>query len=206
MGFGETQMFKLCPPPYLVNLGTLFHLRLNLFWVDTPGCTTAEVRDIYRMEFEVFKSSEWCLFLYLRCHRLQHAHVPRLGKGSAGPVAGHPEALPQQGHPRGLRHDHLHRPDLRELPRLHTPLPHGPGCDQPRAGSALGVWGIVGGALYDQGHRPCVNELITLFCLLHVSVELIGRTCDALPHRTFCQRVRLVGCVCVLASDTSTVL
>merc|ERR1712217_830122 len=60
--FGATQPFTLCPPPYLVNIGTIFHLRLNLFWVDTPGCTTAQVRDIYRMEFEVFKSLEWCLF------------------------------------------------------------------------------------------------------------------------------------------------
>jgi len=60
--FGETQMFKLCPPPYLVNIGTLLHLRLNLFWVDTPGCETAEVRDIYRMEFEVFQSLGWVLF------------------------------------------------------------------------------------------------------------------------------------------------
>jgi predicted heme/steroid binding protein len=60
--FGETQPFKLCPPPYLMNLGTLFQLRLNLFWVDTPGCTTAEVRDIYRMEFEVFQSLGWVLF------------------------------------------------------------------------------------------------------------------------------------------------
>merc|ERR1719356_659807 len=60
--FGETQMFKLCPPPYLVNIGTIFALRLNLFWIDTPGCTTAEVRDIYRMEFEVFQSLGWVLF------------------------------------------------------------------------------------------------------------------------------------------------
>merc|ERR1712156_32791 len=60
--FGETQMFKLCPPPYLMNIGTIFHLRLNLFWVDTPGCTTADVRDIYRMEFEVFQSLGWVLF------------------------------------------------------------------------------------------------------------------------------------------------
>merc|ERR1712130_243810 len=60
--FGETQPFKLCPPPYLINLWTLMELRLNLFWVDTPGCTTAEVRDIYRMEFEVFQSLGWVLF------------------------------------------------------------------------------------------------------------------------------------------------
>jgi len=60
--FGETQPFKLCPPPYLMNIGTIFDLRLNLFWVDTPGCTTAEVRDIYRMEFEVFQSLGWVVF------------------------------------------------------------------------------------------------------------------------------------------------
>merc|ERR1712012_1064824 len=60
--FGETQPYKLCPPPYLVNLWTLLHLRLNLFWVDTPNCVTAEVRDIYRLEFEVFGSLGWCAF------------------------------------------------------------------------------------------------------------------------------------------------
>merc|ERR1712099_210652 len=60
--FGETQMYKVCPPPYLINLWTLLQLRLNLFWVDTPGCATSEVRDIYRMEFEVFQSLGWVLF------------------------------------------------------------------------------------------------------------------------------------------------
>merc|ERR1711972_1023223 len=60
--FGETQPFTLCPPPYLVNLGTLLHLRLNLFWVDEPGCATAQVRDIYRLEFEIFKNFKWALF------------------------------------------------------------------------------------------------------------------------------------------------
>merc|ERR1712117_462936 len=60
--FGETQPFKLCPPNYYVNLATLLHLRLNLFWVNYPGCATAEVRDIYRLEFEVFQSVGWCAF------------------------------------------------------------------------------------------------------------------------------------------------
>merc|ERR1712127_662911 len=41
--FGETQPFKLCPPPYLINLLTLLHLRLNLFWVDYPGCAKVDV-------------------------------------------------------------------------------------------------------------------------------------------------------------------
>jgi len=60
--FGDTQMYKVCPPPYLVNLWTLLQLKLNLFWVDTPGCETSEVRDIYRLEFEVFQSVGWCAF------------------------------------------------------------------------------------------------------------------------------------------------
>ncbi|CAE7639693.1 CYB2 [Symbiodinium sp. CCMP2456] len=60
--FGDTKPWKLCPPPYLLNLDTLLHLRLNLFWVDTPGCESVYVRDIYRMEFEIFQSLGWVLF------------------------------------------------------------------------------------------------------------------------------------------------
>jgi hypothetical protein len=60
--FGATEPWTLCPPPYLLNLKTLLQLRLNLFWVDDPGCETVAVRDIYRMEFQVFQSLGWCLF------------------------------------------------------------------------------------------------------------------------------------------------
>eukprot|EP00440_Ansanella_granifera_P033590 gb/GFBE01036452.1/.p1 GENE.gb/GFBE01036452.1/~~gb/GFBE01036452.1/.p1 ORF type:complete len:263 (+),score=99.52 gb/GFBE01036452.1/:1-789(+) len=60
--FGETKPYKLCPPPYLLNLETLLELRLNLFWVGYEGCKAFEVRDIYRMEFEVFQSLGWVLF------------------------------------------------------------------------------------------------------------------------------------------------
>eukprot|EP00439_Symbiodinium_sp_Y106_P071287 s1276_g12.t1 len=72
--FGDTEPWKLCPPPYLLNLprgwqraradrvATLLQLRLNLFWVDTPGCQAVYVRDIYRMEFEIFQSLGWVLF------------------------------------------------------------------------------------------------------------------------------------------------
>jgi len=71
--FGETQPFKLCPPPYLVNLGTLLELKLNLFWENYEGCETSEVRDIYRLEFEVFQKPQWCAFyltavLIFACH------------------------------------------------------------------------------------------------------------------------------------------
>merc|ERR1712232_184524 len=72
--FGATQPFKLCSPPYLVNLATLLHLKLNLFWVNYEGCVTSEVRDIYRLEFEVFKSPGWCAF-YLTAVLIFAAHM-----------------------------------------------------------------------------------------------------------------------------------
>merc|ERR1711884_392518 len=60
--FGETQPFTLCSPNYLINFETLLELKLNLFWVDYPDCPKTEVRDIYRLEFEVFQSVRWCAF------------------------------------------------------------------------------------------------------------------------------------------------
>merc|ERR1712048_585015 len=65
--FGATRDAKICPPPYLINVATVLQLSLNLFWVecnkddkDVPA--PVPVRDIYRMEFEVFESLGWCLF------------------------------------------------------------------------------------------------------------------------------------------------
>jgi len=63
--FGETQLFTLCSPGYLINFETLLELKLNLFWVDYPGCVKSDVRDIYRLEFEVFQSLGWCAFYLL---------------------------------------------------------------------------------------------------------------------------------------------
>merc|ERR1719161_1556956 len=65
--FGVTQPYAICPPPWLVNL----HLQtilspshpINLFW--EPDCKFEDalyVRDIYRLEFELFKSFGWCFF------------------------------------------------------------------------------------------------------------------------------------------------
>merc|ERR1711990_842747 len=62
--FGDTQTAYLCPPPYLINVATVLQLSLNLFWVDyksADGGHKVPVRDIYRMEFEVFQSLGWCL-------------------------------------------------------------------------------------------------------------------------------------------------
>ena len=45
---------------YLLNLDN--QIRLNLFGMITPGCAKVEVRDIYRMEFEIFQFSDWRLY------------------------------------------------------------------------------------------------------------------------------------------------
>merc|ERR1719324_963608 len=58
--FGETLPYKLCPPPYLINVKGI--LSLNLFWVECDVKDAVPVRDIYRLEFEVFKSLGWVLF------------------------------------------------------------------------------------------------------------------------------------------------
>jgi len=63
--FGATRTAQICPPPYLINIATVLQLSLNLFWVDCSAAghtPPVEVRDIYRMEFEVFQSLGWCLF------------------------------------------------------------------------------------------------------------------------------------------------
>jgi len=65
--FGVVQPYAICPPPYLVNLDIpqLFSTThpINLFW--EPDCKLQDatyVRDIYRLEFEIFKSFGWCFF------------------------------------------------------------------------------------------------------------------------------------------------
>ena len=52
----------LCPRSYPIDFGTAPDLSLNLFWIGWEICTTIEMRDIYRMEFEVFLSLGWVLF------------------------------------------------------------------------------------------------------------------------------------------------
>merc|ERR1719476_802380 len=96
--FGETQMFKLCPPPYWINIGTIFHLRLNLFWIDEPGCSTVDVRDIYRMEFEVFQSLGWVLF-YLASVVIFTTHMC-LGWQKVVPAAG--LGIPKRFHTKAI--------------------------------------------------------------------------------------------------------
>merc|ERR1712048_617950 len=59
--FGDTRAYQLCPPPYFVNLKGL--LSLNLFWEESCDADKKVwVRDIYRLEFQIFQSLGWSIF------------------------------------------------------------------------------------------------------------------------------------------------
>jgi len=59
--FGDTRAYQLCPPPYFVNLKGL--LSLNLFWEQSCDADKKVwVRDIYRLEFQIFQSLGWSIF------------------------------------------------------------------------------------------------------------------------------------------------
>jgi hypothetical protein len=59
--FGETQPYYLRPPPYLINFWAILGLRLSLFWCDQSfedcgaATPTVGVRDIYKLEFDIFQ-------------------------------------------------------------------------------------------------------------------------------------------------------
>merc|ERR550537_931012 len=58
--FGDCEPYMLRPPPYFINFGGI--LSLNLFWTADSTVSAVPVRDIYKLEFEIFKSGSWCLF------------------------------------------------------------------------------------------------------------------------------------------------
>jgi len=58
--FGDTVPYQIRPPPYLINFWAILGLRLSLFWCDQsfddcPGAPTVPVRDIYKLEFDIFQ-------------------------------------------------------------------------------------------------------------------------------------------------------
>merc|ERR1719230_223146 len=58
--FGDTVPYHIRPPPYLINFWAILGLRLSLFWCDQsfndcPGAPTVPVRDIYKLEFDIFQ-------------------------------------------------------------------------------------------------------------------------------------------------------
>ena len=57
MQFGP---YYIRPPPFLINFyGTL---TLDLFWTEDTGVAPVGVRDIYALEFQIFKDPLWCFF------------------------------------------------------------------------------------------------------------------------------------------------
>merc|ERR1719171_1497138 len=61
--FGDTQPYMLRPPPYFINFAGI--LTLNLFWTPDTSVTAVPVRDIYRLEFELFRNGYWVIFYLL---------------------------------------------------------------------------------------------------------------------------------------------
>jgi len=54
--FGDTQSYFIRPPPYLVNIWGI--MTLSLFWCSKEQCPyapTIGVRDIYKLEFDIFR-------------------------------------------------------------------------------------------------------------------------------------------------------
>merc|ERR1740139_1453918 len=92
-----------------------------------------------------------------------HAHVPRLAEGGSRPLFGHPQEVPQQGHPCRLRDDSLHCLDLRQLPLVHAHLPDVRWRDQPRGAAALSCLSsrsLLGAALRRAGKQELASPLI----------------------------------------------
>merc|ERR1711865_1110992 len=61
--FGDTAQFgpyMIRPPPYLINFYGI--MSLNLFWTDDTSVAPVGVRDIYKLEFQIFQKPMWCAF------------------------------------------------------------------------------------------------------------------------------------------------
>jgi hypothetical protein len=58
--FGATEPYLVRPPPYLINFLGL--MKLQLFWVSDESVAPVPVRDIYKLEFQIFKNIGWVAF------------------------------------------------------------------------------------------------------------------------------------------------
>jgi len=61
--FGDTDQFGpyyVRPPPYLINFWGI--LSLDLFWTEDTSVPKMGVRDIYALEFQIFKNPKWAFF------------------------------------------------------------------------------------------------------------------------------------------------
>jgi len=73
--FGDTQQFGpyyIRPPPFLINFWGI--LTLDLFWTDDVTVPKAGVRDIYALEFQIFKNPVWaCFYIFSALIFMIHA-------------------------------------------------------------------------------------------------------------------------------------
>merc|ERR1719158_2364000 len=58
--FGDCEPYMVRPPPYFINFYGI--LQLNLFWATDKTVSPVPVRDIYKLEFELFKNLGWVAF------------------------------------------------------------------------------------------------------------------------------------------------
>jgi len=61
--FGATEPYLVRPPRYLINFEGI--TSLNLFWSWDTTVTPVPVRDIYKLEFDLFQSMPWCVFYWV---------------------------------------------------------------------------------------------------------------------------------------------
>merc|ERR1719478_786089 len=61
--FGDCEPYMVRPPPYFINFSGI--LQLQLFWSSDTSVTPVPVRDIYKLEFELFSNGYWVLFYIL---------------------------------------------------------------------------------------------------------------------------------------------
>merc|ERR1719160_163791 len=63
--FGATQAYSVRPPPWLINfegINPLSNNFLHLFYVTDPSVEIVQVRDIYKLEFDLFVSGLWVVY------------------------------------------------------------------------------------------------------------------------------------------------
>merc|ERR1712060_597647 len=88
--FGDTDQFgpyMIRPPPYLINIYGI--LKLNLFWTDDASVAPVGVRDIYALEYQIFKNPVWSYFyIFSVCVFMTHACI---GWKKVSPALGIPQ-------------------------------------------------------------------------------------------------------------------
>lgn len=88
--FGNTEIFgpyMLRPPPFLINIWGIFSL--NLFWTPDTSVQPVGVRDIYKLEYELFRDQNWSA-IYIVCVVIFVMHAS-MGWVKVTPVLGIPK-------------------------------------------------------------------------------------------------------------------